>query len=147
MYLFIYCNFKYLLDNSRELNRSPRVDTCANITRKICYSNKDKLMAGIIVAGWDPYKGGQVFEIPLGGTLMAQPYAIGGSGSTYIYGLMDAEYREGMTREECKVFVRKCVSHAMARDGSSGGVVRLVVIDKDGFERECTLGNELPYMP
>ncbi len=104
-------------------------------------------MAGIIVAGWDPYKGGQVFEIPLGGTLMAQPYAIGGSGSTYIYGLMDAEYREGMTREECKEFVRKCVSHAMARDGSSGGVVRLVTIDKDGFERECTLGNELPYMP
>jgi 20S proteasome subunit beta 1 len=104
-------------------------------------------MAGIIIGGWDPYKGGQVFEIPLGGLLMPLPYAIGGSGSSYIYGLMDAEYREGMSKDECKAFVKKCVSHAMARDGSSGGVVRMVVIDKDGFERSCTSGNDLPYMP
>jgi hypothetical protein len=32
------------------------------------------------------------------------------------------------------------ISHAMARDGSSGGVVRLVTIDKDGVERECVMG-------
>ncbi len=86
----------------------PRVDTCANLVRKLCYSNKDHMMAGMIVAGWDPYKGGQVYEIPLGGTLVQQSYSIGGSGSSYIYGLMDAEYREGMTKEECKEFVKKC---------------------------------------
>jgi 20S proteasome subunit beta 1 len=35
-------------------------------------------MAGIIVAGWDEKKGGQVYSIPLGGTLVQQPFAIGG---------------------------------------------------------------------
>ena len=28
----------------------------------------------------------------------------------------------------------------MARDGSSGGVIRLVTIDKDGVEKEVILG-------
>ncbi len=82
----------------------------------------------------------QVYEIPLGGSLVRQNFAIGGSGSTYIYGLVDATYRENMTRDECKEFVKKSISHAMARDGSSGGVIRLVIIDKDGVEKECILG-------
>ena len=33
------------------------------------------------------------------------------------------------------------ISHAMARDGSSGGVIRLVIIDKTGIEKEVILGN------
>lgn len=35
----------------------------------------------------------------------------------------------------------------MARDGSSGGVIRLVVIDKSGIEKEVILGDQLPFMP
>lgn len=35
------------------------------------------MMAGMICGGWDPYNGGQVFEIPLGGTIMPQRFAIG----------------------------------------------------------------------
>ena len=104
-------------------------------------------MAGMICGGWDPYEGGQVFEIPLGGTLMPQKFAIGGSGSSYIYGLVDATYKEGMSKEECKTFVKNAVAHAMARDGSSGGVIRLVIITKDGVEKEVVLGDQLPFMP
>ena len=63
-------------------------------------------MAGLICGGWDPYDGGQVYEIPLGGTIMKQKFALGGSGSTYIYGLVDATYRENMSKEECKIFVK-----------------------------------------
>jgi len=115
--------------------------------RKICYENKDNLMAGLIVGGWDPYDGGQVFEIPLGGTLMPQKFAVGGSGSTYIYGLVDETYRVGMTKTECKDFVKNAIAHAMARDGSSGGVIRLVIIDQGGIEKEVVLGDKLPYLP
>ena len=32
----------------------------------ICYNNKDRMQAGLIVGGWDPYDGGQIYEIPLG---------------------------------------------------------------------------------
>ena len=39
------------------------------------------LLAGIIVGGWDPVKGGQVYSIPLGGSLVRQKFAIGGASS------------------------------------------------------------------
>lgn len=53
---------------------------------------------------------------------------------------MDAEFRENMTKEEAQQFVRKAISHAMARDGSSGGVIRMVVIDKTGVSDSPQLG-------
>ena len=37
---------------------------------------------------------------------MRQPFAIGGSGSTYIYGYCDAHYKTGMTKEECTDFIK-----------------------------------------
>lgn len=56
-------------------------------------------------------------------------------------------YRDNMTKEECQAFVKKAIAHAMARDGSSGGVIRLVTITKDGAEKEVVLGDKLPFMP
>eukprot|EP00953_Heterococcus_sp_UTEX-ZZ885_P031623 16582-Heterococcus_DN1.PRE.1 len=76
----------YLASHSAEIGRLPTVKTAANLARRLCYQNKDNLLAGMIIAGWDPVHGGSVYEIPLGGTLMKQQFAIGGSGSTYIYG-------------------------------------------------------------
>jgi 20S proteasome alpha/beta subunit len=36
------------------------------------------LQAGMIIGGWDKYEGGQIFSVPLGGTILRQPFAIGG---------------------------------------------------------------------
>lgn len=152
----------------------PTVQSASKLFRSLCYQNKDRLLASIIVAGWDPVDGGSVYEIPLGGTCVKLPFAMGGSGSTYIYGFVDSHYRPGalkpaqvlrrrppslptavapssavrasdrlfqsayadlsiithqvagMNKEECLDFVRRALSHAMARDGSSGGVIRTV---------------------
>lgn len=46
--------------------------------------------------------------MPLGGSLHRQPFAIGGSGSSYIFGYCDANYKDGMTKEECVEFVLNC---------------------------------------
>eukprot|EP00640_Fibrocapsa_japonica_P004158 CAMPEP_0113934642 /NCGR_PEP_ID=MMETSP1339-20121228/1939_1 /TAXON_ID=94617 /ORGANISM="Fibrocapsa japonica" /LENGTH=216 /DNA_ID=CAMNT_0000936523 /DNA_START=80 /DNA_END=730 /DNA_ORIENTATION=- /assembly_acc=CAM_ASM_000762 len=139
---------KYFLEShSTEIGGPPRVRSAAHLVRKLCYENKDALMAGMIIGGWDPVDGGQVYSVPLGGTLMRQPVAIGGSGSTYIYGHVDAAYRPGMSKEECHAFVAKAISHAMARDGSSGGVIRLVSIDANGIEKQYFAGDKLPYGP
>ncbi|CAH0482293.1 unnamed protein product [Peronospora belbahrii] len=135
----------YLSSHSIELGQLPKVTTASNLFRSLCYHNKDRLLAGIIVAGWDPVKGGQVFSIPIGGAMIEQEFAIGGSGSTYIYGLVDAEYRSDMTMEECQIFVKKALAHAMARDGSSGGVIRTVTITEHDVVREFTSGDDLPF--
>ena len=70
----------YFLDQHRmELGKPPKVLTAANLFRELCYHNKNGLMAGIIVAGWDQHKGGQVFSIPMGGAMLERPFAIGGA--------------------------------------------------------------------
>jgi len=134
----------YLQVHIAELGEAPEVKTAATLFQMLCYSNKNHLQAGIICAGWDKYQGGSVYNIPLGGCLVKQPFAIGGSGSTYIYGYCDATYRENMTREECEKFTTNSLALAMARDGSSGGVIRLVTIDGEGVHRQMIPGDRVP---
>lgn len=62
-------------------NEPPPVHTVAALFEKLCYENKDQLSAGIIVAGWDKENGGSVFNVPLGGGIFQQPWAIGGEQS------------------------------------------------------------------
>ena len=136
---------KYQLDlYCREIGEDPRVKTAANIFKSFCYNYRDSLSAGIICAGWDKYEGGQVYCIPLGGMCARQPFTIGGSGSSYIYGHCDATFKDGMTKDECYRFVANAVSLAMSRDGSSGGVIRMAAITEDGLERRVLTGDDLP---
>lgn len=72
-----------------------------------CFNYRDQLLAGIIVAGWDKQNGGQVYQVPLGGMCIRRPYAIGGSGSSYVHGFIREFYREGMSRSETVEFVKK----------------------------------------
>ena len=49
-----------------------------------------------------------------------------------------------MSREECEDFVTKAVAHAMSRDGSSGGLIRLVTVNADGASRKMVQGPNIP---
>ncbi|XP_039603154.1 proteasome subunit beta type-6 [Polypterus senegalus] len=133
--------------HSIELDEPPLVQTAANLFKDMCYKYREELMAGIIVAGWDKRLGGQVYTVPMGGMMVRQPFSVGGSGSSYIYGYVDASYRSGMSKDECLDFAANALSLAMERDGSSGGVIRLAAINEDGVERRVILGNNLPKFP
>lgn len=137
----------YLNQHAIELGQPPTVNTCANLFRMIAYNNKDNLMAGLVIAGYDEKRGGQVYSIPLGGTLTKQPIATSGSGSGYISGLIDDKWKEGMTKAEALDFVRLCIAHAMSLDGSSGGVIRTLCVEAGGLEEACVPGNKLPFGP
>ncbi|XP_066580355.1 proteasome subunit beta type-9 [Amia ocellicauda] len=134
----------YQLDvHSIEIGEDPLVQSAASLVRNISYKYKEELSAHLIVAGWDRRRGGQVY-VTLDGLLSRQAFAVGGSGSSYIYGFVDAEYRPGMSRKDCQEFVINTLTLAMGRDGSSGGVAYLVTIEKEGAQEQCILGNQLP---
>lgn len=138
-----FCFYIISLDTGRE----PTVKTAAHLMRRLIYNNKDRLMAGVIIAGWDEVAGGSVYTITLGGSCLELPFASGGSGSVFIAGLLDSEFRPGMSQEEARNLAKKACSHAMTRDGSSGGVIRTVAITSNGVHRDYTSGNELPFGP
>lgn len=135
----------YMTSCSRVLKTPPTVKMAASLTREFLYNNKDALLAGIIVAGWDEEDGPSVWTVMLGGALVQEECAIGGSGSTYIYGHVDGTWKPKMARDECAYFVTKALSHAMARDGSSGGVVRMVIVDKDSAVKRYISAHDLPF--
>lgn len=59
--VLVFCLCRYYLDmHVIEMGTPPLVKTAARLFRELCYSNKSQLMAGIICAGWDSAKGGQV---------------------------------------------------------------------------------------
>ncbi|KAJ0166660.1 Proteasome subunit beta type-1 [Colletotrichum tanaceti] len=122
--------------------KPPMTQTAAAIFQEVCYANKDRLTAGLIIAGWDERHGGQVYSIPLGGSLHKQSYAIGGSGSTYIYGYCDEHWKEGMEEKDAVEFVKGSLKEAIKWDGSSGGVIRMVVLTAKGAQRHLYLPDE-----
>lgn len=135
----------YLEQYQYDIGREPTVAAAAGLFQRLCYNNKWNISAGIIVAGYDEINGGSVYSIPLGGSCVKLDYALGGSGSTYIYGFMDANFKVGMTKAECLDFARRAVAHALSRDGSSGGVIRTIAIDKDGEEHYTMPWSAIPY--
>lgn len=125
------------------------VEEAAKLFRALGYKYREQLQAGIILAGVDPDGTPHVWNMPLGGSLHQAPFAIGGSGSSYIYGFCDVNFRPGMTRQECERFVVTALALAMSRDGSSGGVARLVTLHRSAqgefaAERQVFSGAQLP---
>ncbi|XP_078496838.1 proteasome subunit beta type-9-like [Lissotriton helveticus] len=129
--------------HSLDLDEAPLVVAAASLVKGISYKYKEELSAHLIVAGWDRRRGGQVYGT-LGGMLIRQPFSIGGSGSTYIYGYVDSTFKPRMSREECVQFATNAVALAMSRDGSSGGVIYMVTITKAGSEHKILAGADLP---
>lgn len=126
------------------------VPTVASAVSQFCYQNRQfnsgrGLMAAMIVAGYDAYAGGQVYNVPLGGTLVRSPgWAVEGSGSTPIFSKFDSEWIPNMSREAAEEFMLSSIALAISRDSGCGGCIRLVTITADGQSRRFVPGNEIP---
>ena len=125
----------YVEHQAAELNGPPPVESAANIMRQIIYQNAGSLSASMICSGWDPYKGYQIYSVNQTGFFQEADWALSGSGSTFIWGFFDANYRKDMTLEQAREFMKQAISLACYRDGSSGGVIRMISITEGGTER------------
>eukprot|EP00672_Neobodo_designis_P001997 CAMPEP_0174852966 /NCGR_PEP_ID=MMETSP1114-20130205/27291_1 /TAXON_ID=312471 /ORGANISM="Neobodo designis, Strain CCAP 1951/1" /LENGTH=288 /DNA_ID=CAMNT_0016087587 /DNA_START=65 /DNA_END=931 /DNA_ORIENTATION=- len=135
----------YLNFHGMSNGADPTVSSAATLLGKLCYWNRWNIQAGIIVAGWDEANGGSVYNVPLGGALVKQPYAMGGSGSVFLYGWADANWKSGMNKDQALQFVRTAVAHAISRDASSGGMIRTLAITREGEEHTATPWKRIPY--
>ncbi len=62
-----------------ELDQLPPVYSAAKVIQSFIYKYKSFLSAAMICAGWDPYKGPQIYDIPLGGTIVQEDISTGGT--------------------------------------------------------------------
>ncbi len=119
----------------------PSVSKAAHLLKRIIYPNKDFLLTSLIVAGYDGEFG--LFKIYRDGTILNDDILISGSGSIYCSGFADAHYRADMNLEEALDFGSKMVRLSCNRDHSSGGVIRMVSINKEGSTRYFMDGNKV----
>ncbi len=60
------------------------------VRTQVNYQNKNLLTGAMIVGGWEPKEGGQIYAINISGSLVRQKWL---AGSTCIWGYLDSAYR------------------------------------------------------
>ena len=84
-------------------------------------------------AGVTPQEGPALYYIDSDGTRLAGNLFCVGSGQTFAYGVLDAEYRYDLTDEEALELGRRSILAAMHRDAYSGGSLNLYHVKEDGW--------------
>ena len=90
----------------------------------------------LILGGFDS-SGGHIYSLDAAGGAIPDKYTAGGSGSPYVFGVLEDNFRENMSSDEGIDLAIRAISAAKARDSASGGDINVAVITKDGF-REIT---------
>ena len=88
----------------------------------------------LVLAGYDN-SGGHVYALDAAGGAIPDTYTSGGSGSPYVFGVLEAHYKENMSSNEGVELAVRAISSAIGRDSASGGDIAVAVISKDGFDR------------
>lgn len=89
-------------------------------------------MVQILVGGYD--RAPHIFSVDAAGGSVEDIYASTGSGSPFVYGVLESTYRKDMTVDEGIDLVIRGISAAKQRDSASGGKIDVAVIDKkSGF--------------
>ncbi|AAT43271.1 archaeal proteasome endopeptidase complex subunit beta [Picrophilus oshimae] len=89
-------------------------------------------MVQLLVGGYDTKP--HIFSIDAAGGSVEDIYASTGSGSPFVYGVLEAEYQKNMSLDDGINLVIKAISAAKQRDSASGNMLQLGVVDpKKGF--------------
>ena len=89
-------------------------------------------IADILVGGRDS-TGSTIFNIDLFGSLSEAKYVSTGSGSPVAYGVLEANYKEGLSLKSGKEIAINAITAAIKRNAGTGDGVDVVYITKDGF--------------
>ena len=86
----------------------------------------------LVIGGVDD-SGGHVYSLDAAGGSIEDEYVATGSGSPYVYGVLEDHFKSGMSTSEGADLVIRAITAAMARDSASGNGIEVAIIDKKGF--------------
>lgn len=122
----------YRIKNSRPITVNGASTLMANILNGRSYY---PYWVQLIIAGIDD-RGPHVFSLDAAGGSIEDDYVTTGSGSPYVYGILEDHYKKDMSVKEGIDLAVRAISMAMKRDSASGDGLNLATIDKKaGFRR------------
>ncbi len=118
-----------------EIGRDVTVKAAANLMSVLLYQNRINPYITMPVLGGVDETGPHIYTLdPLGSLLEEPKFGATGSGSVIAYGVLEDEYKDGITVEEAKDLAIRAVRAAKARDTASGGRIQIHKITKEGIE-------------
>ncbi|MCL4334581.1 MAG: archaeal proteasome endopeptidase complex subunit beta [Candidatus Thermoplasmatota archaeon] len=89
-------------------------------------------MVQILIGGIDTKP--HLFSVDAAGGSVEDKYVSTGSGSPFVYGVLETEYESGLKVDELIDIAIRAISAAKQRDSASGGMIDIAVIDpKNGY--------------
>jgi len=86
----------------------------------------------LVLAGYDA-TGPHVYSLDAAGGSIPDKYTSAGSGSPYVFGVLEDNYRDDLTCDEGVDLAIRAISAAIGRDSASGGMINIAIINKEGF--------------
>jgi len=86
----------------------------------------------LVIGGWDR-DGGHVYSLDPAGGSIPDDYVATGSGSPYVYGVLEDYYKPNMTRNDAVDLGIRAIYAATKRDSASGNGIDVCHIDKNGY--------------
>jgi proteasome beta subunit len=123
---------------SMEVGRPISVRAASKLMANILFNRRyAPLITQTIVGGLDD-EGPSLYVLDVLGSLIPDKYAAVGSGTEIAVGVLEEEYKEGMSIEDAKALVTRAIKSAISRDAMSGDGVDFLIITKDGIVEETT---------
>ncbi|MGQ0797742.1 MAG: archaeal proteasome endopeptidase complex subunit beta [Methanobacteriota archaeon] len=115
-------------------NAQMPVDACASLTANILSGSRYfPYWVQLVIGGWDK-GGGHVYSLDAAGGSLPDKYTSSGSGSPYVYGVLEDHWKDDMTVDQGTDLAIRAVTAAMKRDAVSGEGIDVAIISKDGFK-------------
>ncbi len=116
-----------------ERGRQMPVKAAAQVVSNVLFSSRlYPFIADVLVGGIDT-KGGSLFNVDFFGSMNQEKMIATGSGSPVAYGILEAEFKEGMTTAKAYPLAAKAIIAATRRNVATGDHFDIAVLDKDGF--------------
>jgi proteasome beta subunit len=110
------------------------VKSAATLMSNILNSRKfTPYFVQLILGGWDS-AGGHIYSLDAAGGAIPDKYTAGGSGSPYVYGVLEDLYRDDITVEEGIDIAARAMCAALGRDSASGDGMDIAVITEKEFK-------------
>ncbi|MBS7637377.1 archaeal proteasome endopeptidase complex subunit beta [Candidatus Bathyarchaeota archaeon] len=120
----------YRLENNRPIP----VRALAKLIANILFERRlFPLLMETLVGGLDE-EGPAVYSLDPLGSVIPDKFVSVGSGAAIAMGLLEANYRDGLTLEEGAALALQAIKSAAARDAVSGDGVDMLIISEKGIE-------------
>lgn len=131
--------------NLYELDAGHKISTrsLGKLVSNYLYSRKMyPLYTNLVVAGMDK-DGPALYTLDALGSLMPDDYGVAGTGMLMSIGILEAEYKPGLTVEEGAKLVEKTIRNSIKRDAMTGNGIDLLIITAKGAEEKSIEISEL----